>query len=97
MNHKAQIEDLNKRLARLENALGNLFSVADIVPGKRAVFAYDAEVRKFVEERMWNMTLDKCAAEAKNRFGAKRAPSRTAIHRHRQRLQKGMQRILRPQ
>jgi len=91
---REEINDLKRRLGRLESALGKLFSVADIIPGRRARFSYDAEVRKFIEESMWELSLDDMAAEALAKFGEHRAPSRAAIGRHRTRFRDGLKRLL---
>lgn len=55
--------------------------------GGRSVFHHDAEVRLFVEQLLATpATLTEVAETARARFGRRRAPSRSAVHRHDQRL-----------
>lgn len=46
----------------------------------------DRELRAFVEDRVGRWKISHIAAACRERFGDARAPSRSAIHRHWQRL-----------
>lgn len=46
----------------------------------------DTEVRDFVEDRLGRHSIVSIVTECRRRFGAGRAPSRSAVHRHWQRL-----------
>lgn len=45
-------------------------------------FDRDPELTAFVADRLDRLTLDDLAAACRERFGAERAPSRSALHRH---------------
>ncbi|GAB4365304.1 MAG: hypothetical protein Kow00114_22520 [Kiloniellaceae bacterium] len=93
-----KIDALAARLDRIEHAMGlNVTAfpappaILD-VPGKKSqrapAFWDDAEVRAWVDEHLWKMSLDRLASAAIARFGRGRAPSRSALHRYRDGLRK---------
>ena len=59
-----------------------------VVKGKPSRIDTDAEIREFVEDRLGRLTLGQLAAACREAFGPKRAPSRSAIHRHSMKLRR---------
>lgn len=52
----------------------------------RSTLHDDSELRAFVEDRLGRWKLDDIVTACRERFGAARAPSRSALHRHWQRM-----------
>lgn len=46
----------------------------------------DGEVRRFVDDRLFRMTLDEMLEACRSVFGDARTPSRSALHRYSQRV-----------
>lgn len=85
---KAEWDALHERLADLEAAVRH----ADRLPPKGTVrhftFARDAQVREFVDAILWDETLASIVAKCRERFGADRAPSSSAVWRYRKWLRR---------
>lgn len=56
--------------------------------GTFSAFDRDPEVREFVNDRLFRVSLDELRALCLATFGAERAPSRSALHRHSQRIRR---------
>lgn len=92
----AKIDALSARLDRIEALLADGGPAAPPailnVPGRKSqrlpAFYKDEEVRQFIDSRLWSASLDNLVAEAVARFGKKRAPSRSALHRYRDGVRK---------
>ena len=52
------------------------------LPGSPSKIQIDPELRAFVDERLPTMTLKQIAAACVKRFGRKRAPGKSAVHRY---------------
>lgn len=52
------------------------------LPGRPMKIAVDAEVRAFVHELLPQMTFAQIAAACRKKFGPKRAPGKTVLHRY---------------
>ncbi len=83
----ARVAALTKRLEVLEARTAMNFPAAILGSGRLPKWHGDVEVRAFVEDNIFDCTLDLLLARARERFGAARAPSRSSLGRYRKRLQ----------
>lgn len=62
------------------------------LPGRQAKIPGDPEIRRFVKKALKTMTFNEIAQACRERFGAERAPSKTAIGRYQLALEKSRRR-----
>lgn len=90
----AKVDGLEAEVKRLEKMVDDFYSVVYLASGPRAKFTSDHEVRRFIQQHLWQKTTDELATESLAKFGKDRAPSRSAIHRYRNRVKAGMKQML---
>ncbi len=57
-------------------------------PGRPPKIMIDSEIRAFVDDALKQMTFQEVAEAARERFGTRRAPSPSSVHRYWQAKQK---------
>ena len=84
--HDMLCERFGAARAWSRSAIARFFHARCVRRGNASKLDKDAEVLAFVEDRLGRWSIDAIAAEARRRFGPKRAPSRSSIHRLHARL-----------
>ncbi len=59
-----------------------------VKPGTPSRLDQDPEVRQFIDDRLFRLTLDEIHAACLEAFGATRTPARSSLHRYSQRVRR---------
>lgn len=85
---KDGIAEILRRLDDIERKIADIVPPAALDSGRMPGWFDDAEVRAFLDEHLFDGTLDTILARCVAAFGEDRSPSRSALGRYRKRLRR---------